>query len=184
MDAMAGQHPSLCIEIYLDISGLGHKQSLVVLDEHGKRWDVAAALNTADPASRSSSRPTRPTELVVERWNIHVGDKNSVHPSDLSDPLPNVYKKAVVMFRSLYANLRLLPAFKYNRTMAKQPANHASLKLNYRIKNGDFKSPHLDTLTLPLFPSPSTEPVVIKQEFGSTNSPVGRIPQFLRIQRG
>jgi autophagy-related protein 13 len=173
MDAMAGQHPSLCIEIYLDISGLGHKQSLVVLDEHGKRWDVAAALNTADPASRSSSRPTRPTELVVERWNIHVGDKNSVHPSDLSDPLPNVYKKAVVMFRSLYANLRLLPAFKYNRTMAKQPANHASLKLNYRIKNGDFKSPHLDTLTLPLFPSPSTEPVVIKQEFGSTNSPVG-----------
>jgi autophagy-related protein 13 len=79
MDAMAGQHPSLYIEIYLDISNLGHKQSLVILDEEGKRWDVAAALNAAEPASRSSRRAARPTQLVVERWKIYVGDKNSVY---------------------------------------------------------------------------------------------------------
>lgn len=171
MDAIAGNHPSLCIEIYLDISGLGHKQSLVIHDEDGKRWDVAAALNAVEPASRSSSRAARPTQLVIERWRIFVGDKNSVHPSDLGDPLPNVYKKAVVLFRSLYANLRLLPAYRYNKSIAKQPANHPSLKLNYRVSNGEFRSPHHDTLNLPLFPS--SDAVTIAQSVGSTNSPIG-----------
>jgi autophagy-related protein 13 len=178
---MAGQHPSLCIEVYLDISGLGHKQSLVILDDTGKRWDVGAALNAAEPASRSSSRSTRPTQLVVERWKIYVGDKNSVHPSDLSDPLPNVYKKAVVLFRSLYANLRLLPAFRYNKSIAKQPASHASLKLNYRVTNGEFKSPHLDTLNLPLFPS--SDEVTITQHIGSTNSPIGPLCLSVEFRR-
>jgi autophagy-related protein 13 len=171
MDAMAGQHASLCIEVYLDISGLGHKQSLVIHDDDGKRWDVAAALNAAEPASRSSSRSAKPTQLVVERWKIYVGDMNSVHPSELSEPLPNVYKKAVVLFRGLYANLRLLPAFRYNKSMAKQPANHGSLKLNYRISNGDFRSPQLDTLSIPLFPS--KDPVTVTEHIGSTNSPIG-----------
>lgn len=171
MDAIAGQHPSLCIEIYLDISGLGHKQSLVIHDEDGKRWDVAAALSAVESTSRSSGRPVRLTQLVLERWRIFVGDKNLVHPSDLGDPLPNVYKKAVVLFRSLYANLRLLPAFRYNKSMAKQPANHPSLKLNYRVSNGEFRSPHHDTLNLPLFPS--SEAVTIAQSVGSTNSPIG-----------
>ncbi|KAF1912676.1 autophagy-related protein 13 [Ampelomyces quisqualis] len=172
MDAMAGQHPPLFIEVYLDISGLGHKQSLVIHDDEGKRWDVAAALNAAEPASRSNPT-TRPTQLLVERWKIYVGDKDSVHPSHLNEPLPNVYKKAVVLFRSLYANLRLLPAFRYNRSMAKQPASHVSLKLNYRVTNGDSKSPHPDTLSLPLFPSSSQDPVTTTRHFGSTNSPAG-----------
>ncbi|EAT86021.2 hypothetical protein SNOG_06190 [Parastagonospora nodorum SN15] len=171
MDAMAGQHPPLYIEVYLDISGLGHKQSLVVHDEDGKRWDVAAALNAAQPTSRASSRPARPTQIVIERWKIYVGDIDSVHPSDLTEPLPNVYKKAVVLFRGLYANLRLLPAFKYNKSMAKQPANHTSLKLNYRILNGASERPQLDTLSLPL--CPSTDPITETAHIGSTNSPIG-----------
>ncbi|KAF1845524.1 uncharacterized protein K460DRAFT_286534 [Cucurbitaria berberidis CBS 394.84] len=171
MDAMAGQHPSLCIEIYLDIQGLGHQQSLVVHGEDGKRWDVSSALNAAEAASRSSSRAGKLTQLVLERWKIHVGDKNLVHPSELNDPLPNVYKKAVVTFRSLFANLRLMPAFRYNKTLAKQPANNPALKLNYRITTGEFRSPHVDTLSLALYPS--DEEVTLPQEFKPTNSPVG-----------
>jgi autophagy-related protein 13 len=173
MDAMAGQHPPLYIEIYLDIAGLGHKQSLVAHDDEGKRWDVAAALSAAEPSSRSSSRTVKPTQLVVERWTIDVGDKNLVPPSDLSEPLPNVYKKAVVLFRSLYAKLRLLPAFRHNKALAKQSSSHASLKLNYRVVNGDFRGPHLDTLNLPIFPESSDEPVTNQINIGSTNSPIG-----------
>jgi autophagy-related protein 13 len=171
MDAMTGQHPSLCIEIYLDIHGLDHKQSLVIRDLEGKKWDVASALDTANAASRSSSRNSKTTQVVLERWKVHVGDKNLVQPSELSDPLPNVYKKAVVAFRSLFAQLRLMEAYRYSKISAKQPAS--SLKLNYRISNGDFKSPHVDTLDLALYPTKQTEPVTETHPIPSTNSPVG-----------
>ncbi|KAF2706407.1 hypothetical protein K504DRAFT_386389 [Pleomassaria siparia CBS 279.74] len=172
MDAVQGQHPSLCIEIYLDIKGLGHKQSLVIHDDQGKRWDVSEALNVpVESSSRPPSRMGKATELVLERWTIQVGDKNLVHPSELRDPLPNVYKKAVVLFRSLYAYLRFIPAYKYYKSIAKQPANHPSLKLNYRISNGDFKSPRPDTLNISLYPS--SESVTESQAFTPSNSPIG-----------
>lgn len=179
MDAVAGQHPSLCIEIYLDTKNLGHKQSLVIHDEQDKKWDVADALNVpVESSSRPQSRTGKSTQLVLERWMIHVGDKHSVHPSELSDPLPNVYKKAVVLFRSLYAYLRFIPAFKYYKSIAKQPANHPSLKMGFRISNGDFKSPRPDTLNIPLYPSP--ESVTETQVFTPSNSPVG--PLCITVQ--
>ncbi|KAL1604420.1 autophagy protein 13 [Nothophoma quercina] len=166
MDAVAGQHPPLCIEIYLDTKALGHKQSLVIRDDDGKRWDVSRALDNT-----SSGRSTKATQVLLERWLISVGDKSSVHPTELNDPLPNVYKKAVVLFRALYTYIRFIPAFKYYKSIAKQPANHPALKLAYRITNGDFKSPHVDTLNLPLYHS--DEPVTDRQEFGPSHSPVG-----------
>ncbi|KAH7135501.1 autophagy-related protein 13 [Dendryphion nanum] len=179
MDAVLGHHPSLCIEIYLDIKGLGHKQTLVVQDSEGKRWDVAEALNVpVESTSRPPSRTTKSTQLVLERWKVHVGDKNSVHPSELRDPLPNVYKKAVVLFRSLYSYLRFLPAFKYYKGLQKQPASHPSLKLNYRIFNGDFKSPRPDTLNTPLYPS--SESITETEVFTPSNSPIG--PLCISVQ--
>jgi autophagy-related protein 13 len=179
MDAVQGHPPSLCIEVYLDIKSLGHKQSLVIHDSDGKRWDVAEALNVpVESTSRPPSRMGKSTQLVLERWNIQIGDKSSSHPSDLRDPLPNVYKKAVVLFRSLYAYLRFLPAFKYYRSLAKQPANHPSLKLNYRISNGDFRSPRPDTLNVPLYPS--SESVTESHAFTPSNSPIG--PLCISVQ--
>lgn len=170
MDAMTGQHPPLCIEIYLDVQFLGHKQSLVIHDEEGKRWDVGSALNAAEAASRSS-RHGKSTQIVLERWKIHVGDKSLVHPADLSDPLPNVYKKAVVTFRSLFAHLRLMPAFRYNKIAAKQLTTHPALKLNYRVADVDPWMPRIDTLALALYPS--NAPVTETIDFKPTNSPVG-----------
>ncbi|KAH6633625.1 autophagy-related protein 13 [Boeremia exigua] len=166
MDAMAGQHPPLCIEVYLDMRALGHKQSLVIRDDEGKRWDVARALDNA-----SSGRSVKATQVVLERWTINVSDKSSVHPTELNDPLPNVYKKAVVLFRALYTYIRFIPAFKYYKSISKQPANLPALRLAYRITNGDFKSPHVDTLSLPLYQS--EEAVTDRQDFGPSHSPVG-----------
>lgn len=170
MDAMSGQHAPLCIEIYLDVQFLGHKQSLVIHDDEGKRWDVGSALSTAEAASRSS-RHAKTTQLVLERWKIHVGDKSLVLPTELNDPLPNVYKKAVVTFRSLFAHLRLMPAFRYNKIAAKQPTTHPALKLNYRITESDSWTSRMDTLNLALYPS--SEAVTDTIDFKPTNSPVG-----------
>lgn len=172
MDAMQKRPPPLCIEVYLDMKDLTNSQTLVVIDEFGKRWDVAEALNPpAESTARPPSRMGKATQVVLERWRIQIGDKNSVPSSDLKDPLPNVYKKAVVLFRSLYTCTRFLPAWKYYRRMAKQPANHPSLKLNYRISNDDFKSPRRDTLDVPLYPS--SENVADSQTFAPSNSPIG-----------
>ncbi|KAF3006820.1 autophagy protein 13 [Curvularia kusanoi] len=173
MDAMGGQHPPLCIEVYLDTKALGHKQSLVIRDDDGKRWDVSRALDNA-----SSGRSSNASQLLLERWTISVGDKSSVNPADLVDPLPNVYKKAVVLFRSLYTYIRFIPAFRYYKSVAKQPANSPALKLAYRITNGDFKSPRVDTLSLPLYRS--EEPVTARHDFGPSHSPVG--PLFISVQ--
>ncbi|KAI8935243.1 autophagy protein 13 [Plenodomus lindquistii] len=170
MDAMTGHHPPLCIEIYLDVQFLGHKQSLVIHDDDGKRWDVGSALSTAEAATRSG-RQSKTTKLVLERWKIHVGDKSLVHPTELNDPLPNVYKKAVVTFRSLFAHLRLMPAFRYNKIAAKQPTTHPALKLNYRIAESDSWTSRVDTLNLALYPS--NEAVTETIDFKPTNSPVG-----------
>jgi len=179
MDAVSGQHPSLCIEIYLDTKDLGPRQSLVIHDEQGKRWDVAEALNVpVESTSRPSSRVGKSTQLVLERWKIHIGDKSTVHPSDLNEPLPNVYKKAVVLFRSLYTYLHFLPAFKYYKSISKQPTNHPTLKLNFRISNGDFKSPRPDTLNVPLYPA--MESVIETQTFAPSNSPIG--PLCISVQ--
>lgn len=169
MDAMRGPTPPLCIEIYLDIRGLNPRQSLVVHDEHGKRWDVSEALRAAVESPRPSGRTTLPTQLVLERWSIEIGDKNAVHPTELRDPLPNVYKKAVVLFRSLYAYLRFLPAYKYYKTIARLPASDPSLKLHYRICHAARPQP--DTLNIPLYPS--TENVTERQVFTPSNSPIG-----------
>ncbi|KAF3040449.1 autophagy protein 13 [Didymella heteroderae] len=166
MDAMAGDHPPLCIEIFLDTKALGHKQSLVIRDDDGKRWDVSRALDNA-----SSGRSAKATQVLLERWTISVGDKSLVHPTELNDPLPNVYKKAVVLFRALYTYIRFIPAFKYYKIVAKQPANSPALKLAYRITNGNFKSPHVDTIDLPLYQS--DEPVTDRQDFEPSHSPVG-----------
>ena len=75
----------------------------------------------------------------------------------MSDSLPNIYKKSVVLFRSLYTYARLLPAWKYQRRMARKPASHNMVRLDYRVGHGSFGSQWKDTLDVPLYPA--TEPV-------------------------
>lgn len=175
LDAVHGQPPPLCIDIYLDIASLDPKQSLVIHDSDGKRWDVGEALSRLVD---SPGRPGASTQIILERWKIYIGDKSSVHPSDLRDPLPNVYKKAVVLFRSLFSYIHFIPTWKYTRNIAKQPASAPSLKLNYRIYNGNSRTPRQDTLGIPLYPS--SEDVLDHQDFTPCNSPAG--PLCISVQ--
>lgn len=146
----------LVIEVFLDTSHLSHNQALVVVDEAGKRWDVADALGSS---SESSPRPTRNggrfCEVVLERWIIELGDANDDHSaSELNDALPNVYKKGVVLFRSLFCFTRFLPAWNLHRKLTRQPGSHQALRLKFRIKQGhSSRSSRKDSLYAPLCPS-------------------------------
>ncbi|KAK6956726.1 hypothetical protein Daesc_002006 [Daldinia eschscholtzii] len=85
--------PPLVIETYLDASWLKGGQSLVILDENGKRWDVVEALNSSDQSSDSSSgRPAEPiTQLVLERWRVELKGPKPDKSDDFGLLLPTVF---------------------------------------------------------------------------------------------
>ncbi|EKG12816.1 Autophagy-related protein 13 [Macrophomina phaseolina MS6] len=170
-DLVNSPPPPLCIEIYLDTKDLADGEALAVVDEHGKLWDVSEALSGSAPmTTRPSSRSGRPSQVVLERWTIEVTENQKMDP-DASRMLPLVYKNGIPLFRSLYTYTRFLPAWKYYRHIAKQPASHPSLPLRYRISNGMFKSPRRDTLDLPLYPA--ADSVAQTHQFESVKSPIG-----------
>ena len=148
----------LVIEVYIDTSSLNPTQALVVHDEAGSRWDVCDALGSS---ANSSPRPTkngnRLCEVVLERWTVSLSDTNNYTAAELDDLLPNVYKKGVVLFRSLYTLLRLLPAWKLHRRLARQPGGQQALKVKYRIRQEQgLARGQKDALLTPLCPSDST----------------------------
>ncbi|KAK5124918.1 hypothetical protein LTR85_001108 [Meristemomyces frigidus] len=159
-DLSDSRPPPLVIEVYVDTSNLRENQALVIVDDAGKRWDVSDALaGSAD----SSPRPPNKSggkyyEVVLERWTIELGDAAGYSAAELNDQLPNVYKKGVVLFRSLYTFLRFLPAWKLHRRLGRQPGNHQALRLKYRIRQGGRMLPYgqKDALFTPLCPSDSS----------------------------
>ncbi|EEP76303.1 conserved hypothetical protein [Uncinocarpus reesii 1704] len=159
----------MLIEIYLDTSQLTNNQSLVIIDDSGKRWDVVEAL--ASHGCLDSSRSSR-RGVILERWRIELGSGPDELPPDLGSILPTVYKKSIVVFRSLYAYSKLLPAWKYSKRHSKVRM-HPALSLKYRILEGPRGqiSPATDALTAPLYPG--KDPVVDTYSFGVTESPAG-----------
>ncbi|CRG84471.1 Autophagy-related protein 13 [Talaromyces islandicus] len=167
-DAIDNRPPPMVIETYLDAQSLTNSQTLVLIDENGKRWDVLEALAASqDPGVRS-----RPKEVILERWRVELGEASTKPPADLGTILPAVYKKSIVLFRSLHAYSRFLPAWK----VIKRPGimrNNPVLKIRYRIREARDED-HLsvlDNLTTPL--QTGNEKVVDTYSFGATDSPAG-----------
>jgi autophagy-related protein 13 len=159
------------IEIYLNIDELTARQSLVILDDRGKRWDVQDAL--ASSSTRSARRRKKAeSEIVLERWTIQLGDGPVDLPSELNVLLPLVYKKSIVLFRSLFTYSAFLPSWKLSRRLAKVRSN-SLLKLHYRIIDGTQSGglSRSDNLTVPLYDS--KDEVVTEYSFGITDSPAG-----------
>ncbi|KAK5696633.1 autophagy protein 13 [Elasticomyces elasticus] len=154
-DLSSDRPPPLVIEVYIDTANLSQNQALVIADETGKRWDVADALAGS---GQSSPRPTNRQggkfcEVVLERWTIELGDWSQDTAAGRHEQLPNVYKKGVVLFRSLYTFLRFLPAWKLYRRLGRHPVNGGGgLRVKYRIKQGGLASRSPDSLLVPLYP--------------------------------
>ncbi|KAK1010709.1 autophagy protein 13 [Friedmanniomyces endolithicus] len=153
-DLSSDRPPPLVIEVYVDTANLSQNQALVIADESGKRWDVADALAGS---AHSSPRPTNKQggkfcEVVLERWTVEVGDSDEESATGRTEQLPNVYKKGVVLFRSLYTFLRFLPTWKLYRRLGRHPANGGSLRVKYRVKQGGLASGSQDSLLTPLYP--------------------------------
>jgi autophagy-related protein 13 len=143
----------------------------VILDENGKRWDVRESL-LALQGTRAKPHQSGNEEIVLERWRIELGEATSRPPSDLGSILPTVYKKSIVLFRSLFTYSKFLPAWRFckrNKTLRQSPA----LQIKYRVMDGSTSRGgfSLDNLTAPL--SEGNEKVVDTYSFGVTESPAG-----------
>ncbi|KAI0434212.1 autophagy-related protein 13-domain-containing protein [Xylaria sp. FL1042] len=165
--------PPLIIETYLDASRLKSGQSLVALDENGKRWDVVEAINSSDQSSDSSTgRQGKPiTHVVLERWRIELKGASSDDLEDFGPLLPTVYKKAIVLMRSIYTTTGILPAWRLARN-SKTKGIHPALTTRCRVSSGDSRSFGSDTLRTPLFEGRGD--VATDYMFGDLEVPVGR----------
>ncbi|EMC99779.1 hypothetical protein BAUCODRAFT_350618 [Baudoinia panamericana UAMH 10762] len=131
--------PALVIDVYLDTVNINPNQVVVAVDGTGRRWDISDALSassSASPSSRITKAGGKSMEVLLERWRVELRDQDSVTSAEANDPLPNVYKKGVVLFRSLYTYLRFLPAWKLYRRLGRHGANNGGLRLKWRIRQG------------------------------------------------
>lgn len=163
----------MIIELYISAQDLTNNQSLVIIDEQGRRWDVEEALNKSPGSSAGGSGQSSRAKVVIERWVVQLGQCPGDIPQDLSTINPRIYKNAVVLLRSLYAFSRLLPAWKINKRPSKAGSAPKSPTPRYRITQGprseqDSKN---DQLAIPLFKS--DEDVLDTFVFEPIDSPAG-----------
>ncbi|KAI4112552.1 MAG: hypothetical protein LQ345_006318 [Seirophora villosa] len=179
-NATTNRPPIMVIEIYIDISDLTNNQSLAILDDQGKRWDVEEALDFSPGVSGSSKRGQSKPEVVLERWQIQLGEPSKELSKDLPVILPRVYKNSIVLFRSLLAFAKLLPAWSLAKKTPKSRLTLQTPKLKYRIVGGSqfSRSSRYDPLTIRLFDGFPTKAkksneVVEHYPFEPIDSPAG-----------
>lgn len=142
----------MIIETFIDTEDLTNNQSLVIVDEQGRRKDVEEALNSS-PGSSSGANIYARSEIIIERWQIQLGEPPAEVAKDLGIILPRIYKNSIVLFRSLFTCAKLLPAWKFGKKLFKPRVSQNSPKLKYRILDGSQmeRSSKVDNLSFPLF---------------------------------
>ena len=162
--------PPMWIDIYLDAAELPRNQSLVIVDERRRKWDALEALH-ARSAINHTERRKKDYRVLLERWKVYLGPANDVPQQAAHEPPPFLYKKLVVLFRSLYTLEHSLPACRFVRQVAKDPSNFNVLRPLYRISHGDPDEKEEDLLKAPLYPS--KDPTTKRQDFMPTYSSAG-----------
>ena len=142
--------PVMVIETYIDNEGLDRNQTLVVLDDNGRRYNVEDALNRS-PSSGRSRVHSKNSEVVLERWEVMLDDHMQALPDDLNLILPRVYKQSIVLYRSLLTYARLLPAWKFCRKSLRTTPTAPRLKFRIFEAENLSRPSRSDTLSCKLF---------------------------------
>ncbi|QPG73835.1 hypothetical protein FOA43_001150 [Brettanomyces nanus] len=106
--------PPLVVETVLDLRGLEPNQTLVIDDGTIIKTD-------------------KKLEIVLERWLIEF-DLTSFDNDSIE--LPTIYKKLIILFRSLYTLVRLLPAYGLRNSFMKSTQSSSNLSLKANILDG------------------------------------------------
>lgn len=162
----------MVIETYIDTKELTNGQSLVIVDDHGKRWDVEESLRESIYSNSRGEQQPASTRVVLERWRIQLSKPTKPMPKDLGTLLPRIYKNSIVLFRSLYVYAKLLPAWKLKK-LSKPSAAHAvpTLKCCITENTHPDQGSGVDGLSVSLFESRGR--VTEDYSFGFIDSPAG-----------
>lgn len=146
--------PPMIIETFLDTRQLSSNQSLVIIDEDGKRSDVSEALSALPRPSRASGSSCSDSRIVVlERWQIELGDAPDDRPADPGDQSMSIYQQVKSLFRSTWAYALFMPLWKFMKRRPKGRSSHV-LTPCYRVFPGIGRNASVtDNLTTPLYQS-------------------------------
>ncbi|KAG0212237.1 autophagy protein 13 [Mortierella sp. NVP41] len=169
--AITESPPTMLVELFLDTSELSSNQMLVLMDENNRknRVDVSGAgINSTVSTPQGQGRTRK--NIILESWSLNLSNT-------LPDPVPEppvVYKKSIIFFRSLFAYMRLLPAYQLYRRLKKQ--NHP-LRIGFRVGRGQspeesiFRESEIG-IEVPLIEG-ETRPMLSEYRFGQVETPLG-----------
>jgi autophagy-related protein 13 len=167
--------PPMIIETYIDASRLSSSQSLVIVDDNGKRWDVMEALNSSESSDDSPRRrhaQPRNSEVILERWRLELKFLPDVDSEreEFGSVLPTVYKRSIAFFRSMFVTTRIMPCFKYSQ-QALAKGIHPALEVKCRVLSAEPEYTAYDPLRQPLHDG---RDAVTDYVFTDLEVPVGR----------
>ncbi|KAK3839436.1 MAG: autophagy-related protein 13-domain-containing protein [Linnemannia elongata] len=169
--AITESPPTMLVELFLDTSELSSNQVLVLLDETNRKNRVdlsGTGLHSVASTPLGQGRIRR--NIILESWSLNL---SNTPPDPVPEP-PVVYKKSIIFFRSLFAYMRLLPAYQLYRQLKKQ--NHP-LRIGFRVSRGQspeesmFRESEIG-IEVPLIEG-ETRPMLSEYRFGQVETPLG-----------
>lgn len=115
----------LVIEIFVDLSSLKTHETVVIQDSQGHNITIKEFLSSSNSNSKQWNEKTA-SIVVLERWRFEFRQDSIKHNSGLASPplleclLPGIYKKGIVLMRSLYTLVNVFPTSKLVKTLARE----------------------------------------------------------------
>lgn len=105
--------PPLQIQVLLSVPELANNQVLVCMSPQTE-------------SSRVRIEPT-PKFVVLETWTLkctphHAGYDENLSNANMDSALPIIYKHGIILFRSVYSMLRILPTWKFYKRLRRRTA--------------------------------------------------------------
>lgn len=72
-------------------------------------------------------------ETVIERWVVHYDSTRPPLVSDTASSYKKTYKKSIILLRSLYAHMRLLPAYRVFRQLSS--SQNSNFDIVYKVSS-------------------------------------------------
>lgn len=78
-------------------------------------------------------------ETVIERWVVQYEYSRTSQSHQLSESYKKTYKKSIILLRSLYTMMRLLPAYRAYRKLSVSTSKACDFDINYKVSS--FSAP-------------------------------------------